>query len=166
MRRIEEIINCKSITLDNKQVKFQVKLLQYNINNLIFKYKNRYAFQEYIDEFIEKISNEVIKSNLKDDEEANEVITKARNIIISLKKHKTVPSKQELEQAIDSTLRFILYQYAKHKEEFGLYEQIELLQELKIIVKMITKNKITITPRINNAYALERQLMDRIAMQL
>lgn len=167
MKKIEEL-KIKNITLENVKVKFQVKLLQYNLNSIIYRYRQKYAFKEIVDELINKLTKEVIKSNLKEDEEAGEIITKAREIIKQLiiySKNCNITPK-EAQEGVDCSLRYILYYYSKNKERMELEEQIELLKELVLFKKVISNYNLNITDRINNAYKLEKQLRESICLQL
>ena len=164
MKRIEEVIKIKVIQLENVKVKFTVKLLQYQLNSIIYKYKQKYAFNEYITQFIDELTNNVKESQpfKEKDKELEELLSKTRDIIIQLREYKEPQTATELECGIDSTLRYMLFQYSKNKQEMGLYEEIELLEELKLIKQIITRTNITTTPRINNSYKLIEQLQNNI----
>ena len=167
MKKIEDL-KIKNITLENVKVKFQVKLLQYHLNNWIYKYKQKYAFQEFVDELINKLSNEVIKSNLKKDEEAGELIDKARTIIKSLMIYSknTIITPKEATEGVDNMLRYILFTYSKNKGKLEINEEIEMLKEIGLIKNIISKYNLPITDRINNSYKLEKQIKDSIIAKL
>ena len=164
MKKIEDIIKLKYIELENVKVKFTVKLLQYELNAVIYKYKQKYAFNEYITQFIDELTNKVTQSQpyKEKDKEVEELLTRTRDIIIQLRNHNETPSKQEFDYAIDSALRYILFTFSKKKQEMGLYEEIELLNELKTIKSIIVSNKLTETDRVKNSYKLMEQLQNNI----
>lgn len=160
MKRINDVIKIKYIQLENVKVKFQIKLLQYNLNGIIYKYNNKYAFKEYINNFINELINAVVKSNLKDDEEAKEIITRTKELICILRKYNETPS--DVAGAVDNTLKYILFQYSKNKAQMTLYELIDMLDELKTIKSIIRNNKLDDTPRTENSYKLINQIQQRI----
>ena len=166
MKKIEDIIKIKLIQLDNVKVKFTVKLLQYDLNAIIFKYKQKYAFQEHTTKLIKELTDTVTNSQpYKDkDKEVEEILTKTRDIIILLREYNknTVINPQDLSQTIDSSLRYILFQYSKNKQDIDLYKQLEILDELKLIKHIITSNNIQETERIKNSYKLIEQIKENI----
>ena len=163
-----ERINIKSIKLENVKVKFTVKLLQYQLNNILFKYNQKYVFNEYISNLINELKTTVIESQpyQEKDKEVEELLLKTRDIINQLRGIKTPTDKQELNTAIDNTLRYILYNYTKKKADMSLYEEIEVLNEVKLIRQIIQTNNLDITPRIQNSYKLIAQLKENIINKL
>lgn len=168
MKRIEDIIQIKRISLDDIQVKFQVKLLQYQLNNIIYQYKNKYALKEYIKEFIDKLVQAIKDSNLIGDEQAKELLKKTKEIILKLRlmSNADTITKEDISQAVDSTIKYILYQYTNNKEKMTTHQQLDMLNEIKLIKDIIRKNNLNDTPRITNAYRLQEQLKVNIIEQL
>lgn len=164
MKRIFEITNTKSIKLDNVKVPFQVKLLQYTINNILYKYNNKYGFNIIINQLKEELIKAINDSNLKDDKDAQELITKARELYISLNSY--TQDNTGIEIAIDNTLKFLLYQFQRDKLIMTLQQEINLLNELKMTREIITTNNIPITERIKNSYQLIEQLKNSIITKL
>lgn len=164
MKRIYEIINTKSIRLDNVKVPFQIKLLQYNINNLLFKYNNKYTFQPVIETLKAELVKAINDSNLKDNNEAQELITKAREIYITLNSH--IVDNTGIDIAVDNSLKYLLYEFNKNKLTLTIQQELILLNELKMLKEIITVNNITITERIKNAYKLIEQLKHSISSKL
>lgn len=164
MKRIYEIINTKSIRLDNVKVPFQIKLLQYNINNILFKYNNKYAFQPVIDTLKAELVKAINDSNLKDNNEAQELITKAREIYITLNSY--IVDNTGIDIAVDNSLKYLLYEFNKNKLTLTIQQELILLNELKMLKEIITVNNITITERIKNAYKLIEQLKESIIAKL
>lgn len=164
MKRIFEITNTKSIKLDNVKVPFQVKLLQYTINNILYKYNNKYGFNIIINQLKEELIKAINDSNLKDDKDAQELITKARELYISLNSY--TQDNTGIEIAIDNTLKFLLYQFQRDKLIMTLQQEINLLNELKMTREIITTNNIPVTERIKNSYQLIEQLKHSITSKL
>ncbi len=164
MKRIYEIINTKSIRLDNVKVSFQIKLLQYNINNILFKYNNKYAFQPVIETLKAELVKAINDSNLKDNNEAQELIKKVREIYITLNSYKE--DNTDIDIAVDNSLKYLLYEFNKNKLTLTIQQELILLNELKMLKEIITVNNITITDRIKNAYKLIEQLKHSITSKL
>lgn len=164
MKRIFEITNTKSIKLDNVKVPFQVKLLQYTINNILYKYNNKYGFNIIINQLKEELIKAINDSNLKDDKDAQELITKARELYISLNSY--TQDNTGIDVAVDNTLKFLLYQFNRDKLIMTLQQEINLLNELKMTREIITINNIPVTERIKNSYQLIEQLKHSITSKL
>lgn len=164
MKRIFDITNTKSIRLDNVKVPFQIKLLQYNINNILFKYNNKYAFQPVIETLKAELVKAINNSNLKDNNEAQELITKARQIYISLNSY--TPDNTGIEIAVDNSLKYLLYEFNKNKLTLTIQQELILLNELKMLKDIISTSNITITERIKNAFKLIEQLKHSITSKL
>lgn len=164
MKRIFEITNTKSIKLDNVKVPFQVKLLQYTINNILYKYNNKYGFNIIINQLKEELIKAINDSNLKEDKDAQELITKARELYISLNSY--TQDNTGIDIAVDNTLKFLLYQFNRDKLIMTLQQEINLLNELKMTREIITTNNIPITERIKNSYQLIEQLKHSITSKL
>ena len=164
MKRIFEITNTKSIRLDNVKVPFQVKLLQYNINNILFKYNNKYAFQPVIETLKAELVKAINDSNLKDNNEAQELITKVREIYKTLNSY--IVDNTGIDIAVDNSLKYLLYAFNKNKLTLTIQQELILLNELKMLKEIITLNNITITERIKNAYKLIGQLKESIIAKL
>jgi hypothetical protein len=164
MKRIFEITNTKGIKLDNVKVPFQVKLLQYTINNILYKYNNKYGFNIIINQLKEELIKAINDSNLKDDKDAQELITKARELYISLNSY--TQDNTGIDIAVDNTLKFLLYQFNRDKLIMTLQQEINLLNELKMTREIITTNNIPITERIKNSYQLIEQLKNSIITKL
>jgi hypothetical protein len=158
MKRIIDITNTKHITLENLKVSFQIKLLQYNINNILFNYNNKYALQIYIDNLKKELVDTINKSNLKNDTDAKELLDKIRNIYISLNTYDISPTINDINLAVDNTIKYILFNYTKNKYTYTLNQLVELLQELKYIKSTIEEYKLDTTDRINNLYKLIEQV--------
>lgn len=164
MKRIFEITNTKSIKLDNVKVPFQVKLLQYTINNILYKYNNKYGFNIIINQLKEELIKAINDSNLKDDKDAQELITKARELYISLNSY--TQDNTGIDIAVDNTLKFLLYQFNRDKLIMTLEQEINLLNGLKMTRDIIIANNIPITERIKNSYQLIEQLKHSITSKL
>lgn len=163
--KIYDIINITHIQLENVKVSFATKLLQYNINNLLFKYSRKYAFKENVDALIGKITD-VIKNSEQYKEnhpEATELFDKARNVVSQLK---STTIKFDKVQAVDATLRYILFNFNKNKTTLTIFDEIEILDELKLIKKIIQDNNIQHTDRIKNCFKLYEQLKNSIITKL
>lgn len=165
MKRIEEIINLHCIQLENVRVDFKTKLIQYHINNCIYKYKNKFAFVEVVENFITDLTNIILNNNAKNEKQATEIVDKTREIIIRCKEYLKAPQGADA-TAIDSTLKYILFQYSKNKARLTIFEQIELLQELKTILTIIEKYRIAPSARIDNSRKLAEQLKTAIVQLL
>lgn len=165
MKRITDITNTKGIKLANVKVPFQVKLLQYNINNILYTYNNKYCFPQYITKLKEELINVIKESNLKDDKDAQELITKTRELYIALN---DIPMANipEITIAVDNTLKYLLYSFNKDKTTITLEEEIKLLKELKLIKEVIEQNNIQPSERIKNTYKLMEQLKQSILNKL
>lgn len=163
MKRIADITNTKSIHLDNVKVKFQIKLLQYNINNILYKYNNKFAFPQYVEKLKSELTNTIKSANINDDKDATELLTKTRELYVKLCNHQ--PEYIE-ETAIDNSLKFILFNFIKNKATLDIQQEIELLEELKMYKDIIAKNNIPATDRINNCYKLIEQLKNSIIAKL
>lgn len=164
MKRIFEITNTKAIKLDNVRVPFQVKLLQWQINQLLYSYNNKYAFEPIIYQLKDDITKLVNDSNQKNDKDAQELITKARELYIALNSH--IVDNTGIDDAIDSSLKYIMYNFTKDKLTLTLQQEINLLNELKMTRDIITTNNIPITERIKNSYQLIEQLKHSITSKL
>ena len=166
MKRIIDITNIKSITLDNVKVKFTVKLLQYNLNNALYKYNQKFAFPQFVDELKSEITNIVKSANLSEDKEATEVLTKARELYTTLNNITFNYTIEELNESIDTAFKYILYNFIKNKATLDIQQEIKLLEELKMYKDIIAKNNIPATDRINNCYKLIEQLKNSIIAKL
>lgn len=163
MKRIADITNTKSIHLDNVKVKFQIKLLQYNINNILYKYNNKFAFPQYVEKLKSELTNTIKSANINDDKDSTELLTKTRELYVKLCNHQ--PEHIE-ETAIDNSLKFILFNFIKNKATLDIQQEIELLEELKMYKDIIANNNIPATDRINNCYKLIEQLKNSIIAKL
>lgn len=168
MKRIEEVIKIKVLQLDNVKVEFKIKLLQWQLNNCIYKYKNKFAYPEFINRFIEELAEIIKHSTAKNDNQAEELSNRLRDVVKNCRDYQRTVSitPQDLTETIDKTLRYILYQYSNNKANLTLNEQIELLQELKLLKQIIETNHITQTDRIKNAFKLIEQLRENIIKTL
>lgn len=164
MKRVIEITNKKSIVLENVRVPFQVKLLQWQINQLLYAYNNKYAFEPIISQLKDDITKLVNDSNQKNDKDAQELINKVRELYISLNSH--IVDNTGIDIAVDNTLKYLLYQFNRDKLTMTLEQEIRMLDELKMTREIITVNKLPITERIKNSYQLIEQLKRSIISKL
>lgn len=158
VHRIKDIQNFNAIHLDNVKVSFKVKLLQYQLNEAIFKYSNKFALPIYINALKTTIADLVIASNHNSDKEYTELINKARELYKTLNKFKPNYTYEEKSKAIDDTLKYILYQYIKAKHSITLNEELELIKEVKLLLNYIKEEKFYTTNRITNTRKLYNQL--------
>ena len=116
MKKIGEVLDLKAIQLKNTKVKFVVKLLQYRLNTIIYRYNQKFSFKEYVVDFEEDLTSVVLDSGLNGDKEAVELLGRVREIIRRLREHlKTdAPSLIDLNEAVDKSIRFTLFQYSKN----------------------------------------------------
>lgn len=164
MKRIFEITNTKAIKLDNVRVPFQVKLLQWQINQLLYAYNNKYAFEPIISQLKDDITKLVNDSNLKNDKDAQELITKVRELYIALNSH--IVDNTGIDIAVDNALKYLLYQFNRDKLIMTLEQEIRMLNELKMTKEIITQHNLPITERIKNSYQLIEQLKRSITAKL
>lgn len=164
MKRIFEITNTKAIKLDNVRVPFQVKLLQWQINQLLYAYNNKYAFESVINQLKEEITTLINDSNIKEDKDHQELINKTREIYVNLNSY--TPDNTGIDIAVDNTLKYILYQFNKYKLTLTLQQEIKFLDELKMTREIITQHNLPITERIKNSYQLIEQLKRSITAKL
>lgn len=164
MKRVFEITNTKAIKLENVRVPFQVKLLQWQINQLLYAYNNKYAFEPIISQLKDEITKLVNDSNQKNDKDAQELITKVRELYIALNSY--TPDNTGIDIAVDNTLKYLLYQFQRDKLIMTLEQEINLLDELKMTREIITVNNLPITERIKNSYQLIEQLKRSITAKL
>lgn len=164
MKRIFEITATKAIKLENVKVPFQVKLLQYTINNILYKYNNKFAFPQYINLLKSELTSIIKQSNLSEDKDATELLEKAREIYKSLTNYQ--PDNTGIDDAIDSSLKYIMYNFTKDKLTMTLEKEMELLNELKLISIIIDTNNIQVTERIKNGRKLIEQLKTSIIAKL
>lgn len=164
MKRIYEVTNIKAIKLENVKVSFQIKLLQWQINQLLYAYNNKYAFEPIITQLKDDITKLVNDSNQKNDKEAQELINKIRELYISLNSY--TPDNTGIDIAVDNTLKYLLYQFNRDKLIMTLEKEINLLNELKMTKEIITVNNLPITERIKNSYQLIEQLKRSIISKL
>lgn len=164
MKRIFEITATKAIKLDNVRVPFQVKLLQWQINQLLYAYNNKYAFESIISQLKDEITKLVNDSNQKNDKDAQELINKIREIYKSLNSY--TQDNTGIDIAVDNTLKYLLYQFNRDKLIMTLEQEIRMLNELKMTRDIITQHNLPITERINNSYQLIEQLKRSIISKL
>lgn len=164
MKKIEDVINCRVIQLKNVKVNFKVKLLQHNLNAIIYRYNQKFSFKEYVVALEKDLTSVVLDSGLNGDKEAVELLGAVRDIIKRLRGHlKTnAPSLIDLNEAIDKSIRFTLFQYSKNKADMTLHQMIDMLDEVKVVNRVVDDNGLSITDRVRNLRVLERQLKDRI----
>ena len=164
MKRIQEITNTPQIKLKNVRINFEVKLLQYQVNQLLYKYNNKYAFQQYITQLKEELV-QLIKSNEQTtkNKQAFELLTTLRKLYTTLNKH---IAENPTPDAIDNTLKYILFNYTKNKPTITIVEELYLYNELKLLKSIIEENNIPITQRITNTYKLMSQLKLSITNKL
>ena len=164
MKRILEITNTKSIKLENVKVSFQIKLLQWQINQLLYKYNNKYTFAPIINQLKDEITKLVNDSNLKNDKDSQELITKTRELYTSLNSY--TQDNTGIDIAVDNTLKFILYQFNRDKLTLDIHQKLDMLNELKMIKDVIISNNLPITERIKNSFKLIEQLKQAITTSL
>lgn len=164
MKRIQEITNTPQIKLKNVRINFDVKLLQYQVNQLLYRYNNKYAISEYISQLKYDLI-QLMKENDKTtkNKQAFELLTAVRNLYTTLNKH---IAENPTPEAIDNTLKFLLFNYMKTKATININQELEFLNELKLIRNIIENNKIPITSRVKNSYTLIQQLTESITKKL
>lgn len=164
MERIFEITNTKSIKLENVKVSFRIKLLQWQINQLLYEYNNKYAFPQYINLLKSELTSIIKQSNLSEDKDATELLEKAREIYKYLTNYQ--PDNTGIDSAVDSSLKYIMYNFTKDKLTLTLQQEINFLNELKMTRDIITQHNLPITERIKNSYKLIEQLKRSIISKL
>ena len=164
MKRIQEITNTPQIKLKNVRINFDVKLLQYQVNQLLYKYNNKYAISEYITQLKQDLV-QLMKDNEKTtkNKQSFELLTAVRNLYTTLNKY---IAENPTPDVIDNTLKFLLFNYTKQKATININQELELLNELKLIRNIIENNKIPITSRVKNSYTLIQQLTESITKKL
>lgn len=168
MKKIGEVLNLKAIQLKNTKVKFVVKLLQYHLNAIIYRYNQKFSFKEYIVALEKDLTSVVLDSGLSGDREAVELLGKVREIIRRLREYlKTdAPSLIDLNEAVDKSIRFVLFQYSKSKTDVTLRQMIDVLDEVKLLSRIVEENNLLVTDRVKNLRVLESQLKERIYNEL
>lgn len=168
MKKIGEVLDLKAIQLKNTKVKFVVKLLQYHLNAIIYRYNQKFSFKEYIVALEKDLTSVVLDSGLSGDREAVELLGKVREIIRRLREHlKTdAPSLIDLNEAVDKSIRFVLFQYSKSKTDVTLRQMIDMLDEVKLLSRIVEENSLLVTDRVKNLRVLESQLKERICSEL
>lgn len=168
INKIEKITGISNIKLENVKVRFEVKLLQYNINNILYRFNQKFAFKEFVIKLEEELTNTVLNSKLKDVDEAKELLDKLRKVIKILREYiqKYSPNIPELNDAIDKSIRFILFKYGNNKTNMTLHERMNMLLEVKVICSIVQTYNLTLTSRIKNIQKLETQLKENILSEL
>ena len=164
MKRIQEITNTPQIKLKNVRINFDVKLLQYQVNQLLYRYNNKYAISEYISQLKQDLI-QLMKENEKTtkNKQSFELLTAVRNLYTTLNKYH---AEKPTPDAIDNTLKFLLFNYTKNKSTITIVEELYLYNELKLLKSIIEENNIPITQRITNTYKLMSQLKLSITNKL
>ena len=110
----------------------------------------------------------VLDSGLSGDREAVELLGKVREIIKRLREHLKMNALSliDLNEAIDKSIRFTLFQYSKNKEDMTLRQMIDMLDEVKLQSRIVEDNNLLVTDRVKNLRVLENQLRDRIYGEL
>lgn len=149
-------------------MKFVVKLLQYHLNAIIYRYNQKFSFKEYIVALEKDLTSVVLDSGLSGDREAVELLGKVREIIKRLREHLKMNALSliDLNEAIDKSIRFTLFQYSKNKEDMTLRQMIDMLDEVKLQSRIVEDNNLLVTDRVKNLRVLENQLRDRIYGEL
>lgn len=149
-------------------MKFVVKLLQYHLNAIIYRYNQKFSFKEYIVALEKDLTSVVLDSGLSGDREAVELLGKVREIIRRLREHlKTdAPSLIDLNEAVDKSIRFVLFQYSKSKTDVTLRQMIDVLDGVKLLSRIVEENNLLVTDRVKNLRVLESQLKERIYNEL
>ena len=168
MKKIVEVINCKTIQLENVKVKFTVKLLQYHLNEIIYKYNQKFAFKEYCLAFNKELVDLVLNSGVHEDGDAKELVCKVRGVInyVRVYVRDYAPSLHELNDAIDKSIRFILFQYSNNKVGMRMCDVFGMLQEVRLVDGIVRGNNLLVTDRVKNLRMLEKQLKERICDEL
>ena len=168
MKKIGEVLDLKAIQLKNTKVRFVVKLLQYRLNTIIYRYNQKFSFKESVVDFEEDLTSVVLDSGLNGDKEAVELLGRVREIIRRLREHlKTdAPSLIDLNEAVDKSIRFTLFQYSKNKADMPLRQMIDVLDEVKLLSRIVEENSLLVTDRVKNLRVLESQLKERICSEL
>ena len=168
MKKIGEVLDLKAIQLKNTKVRFVVKLLQYRLNTIIYRYNQKFSFKEYVVDFEKDLTSVVLDSGLNGDKEAVELLGRVREIIRRLREHlKTdAPSLIDLNEAVDKSIRFTLFQYSKNKADMPLRQMIDVLDEVKLLSRIVEENSLLVTDRVKNLRVLESQLKERIYNEL
>ena len=149
-------------------MKFVVKLLQYHLNAIIYRYNQKFSFKEYIVALEKDLTSVVLDCGLRGDREAVELLGKVREIIKRLREHLKMNALSliDLNEAIDKSIRFTLFQYSKNKEDMTLRQMIDMLDEVKLQSRIVEDNNLLVTDRVKNLRVLENQLRDRIYGEL
>lgn len=179
MQKILELTNIKTIKLDNVKVNFQIKLLQWKINQLLYKYNYCYAFPYYVENFKIELCDLIRNSNLSEDKEAKELITKAKELYNIINQIKFEYTHEVFADGVDKALSYIMYKYIKSKNEQGYStytptQIINLTLEIKYFKDIVTTsdfkqayfNKTLFTKqqmdRVTNAFKLYEQLKQSV----
>ena len=164
MKRIQEITQMPQIKLKNVKINFELKLLQYQLNQLLYKYNNKYAFSAYIENFKkELVSLRNSYDRALKNKQAEELLDRILDVYYYISVYE---AETPTPDAIDSTLKYLLFNYTQIKATIGINQELELLGELQLIKSIIKENHIPITSRIKNSFTLINQLKESIIKKL
>ena len=180
MKRIEELINLKSISCKNKETSDELKELHYKANQILFRYIKRYAFKDYTEQLEKELTdifieiNKCSHLNWKQNQKREEILSIGRTIIKTLKaynkefKYILNPS---IEEVLTKQLLFCLFQYSKHKEQMGIEDKLMMLKENNTIIGILLKynlspnnksNNTNLDYKVSNFFKLQEQLAEQI----
>lgn len=180
MKRIEEIINCKSICCKNKETSEELRELHYSINQILFRYIKKYAFFEYLESLENEITplfisiNNVRQLTWKQNLKREEILSIGRDILKRIKAAKQSFSytlDKSIEDIIIKQLSYQLYQYHKMKDNMSIENKLLMLRENAVIARIILKYGLspsaeiknsTLCNKVCNFFKLQEQLAEQI----
>lgn len=180
MRRIEEILNLKSISCKNKETSDELKELHYKANQILFKYIKRYAFKDYTEQLEKELTdifieiNKCSQLNWKQNQKREEILSIGRQMIRSLKaynKDYKYILDSNVEDVIIKQISFCLFKFSKQKDKMSIEDKLNMLKENNIFINILFKynlspnnksNNNNLDYKVSNFFKLQEQLAEQI----
>lgn len=172
MKRIEDILQTTCIKCENKTTSDKLKQLHYQINDVLFKYKKRYAFKYYVDNLYKELLP--LFKELKDLDvpqtsipKKEEILSIGRYIFKILKNY--TEDNSNIESAIENSLKYEMSNFVKTKAnlyKLPIQNYIDLLTANKTLFdclipyKTIIDNNPNLKSKFENHIKLQKQLIE------
>lgn len=159
MNRVEEILKDLSVIKLDKEKDIKIRLLQFRINELLFKFKNKYAFNLTIIRLVNELKQLIHNQTITDELKSNIKLIAQR---LQDYHDNYNPTIKDITNAVDNSCKYILFQYVKNKDTYNIHQLIYLNIEIKELIEIINTYNIEHTSRINNFFKLKEQVKERI----
>ena len=174
MYKFNEIANFASIKCEAKVGTEELKVLHYQINDIIYSYNMQFAFPRNIEQAISQLTEVFVK--IKDLEvkdaamdKKNEILTKGRAIVQSLKTYlNNFKYDDSCISSIESMCKFQLSNYLKNKDNLTIATGVEMLNVNVMLRDIATDvaDNINKQPNIKAFIRMQGEIIEIVSKQL